>query len=55
MLFAGGEILRGQAAMLWMKGRRYKLCWSGKGDGVGGVGVMLKEELCEVGRVSEIE
>ena len=43
--------------MLGMKGRRYKLWWSGKGDGlekemvwkrrVGGVGVMLKEELCE--------
>ena len=33
--------------ILWMKGRRYKLWWSGKGDGVGGVGVMVKEELCE--------
>ena len=21
--------------------------WSGKGDGVGGVGVMVKEEVCE--------
>ena len=30
-----------------MKGRRYKLCWSGKGDGVSGVRVMVKEELCE--------
>ena len=29
-----------------MKGRRYKLWWSGKGDGFGGVGVMVKE-LCE--------
>ena len=39
---------RGQAAwMLGMKGRRYKLWWSGRGDGVGGVGVMVKEELCE--------
>ena len=33
--------------MLWLKGRRYKLWWSGKGDGIGGVGVMVKEELCE--------
>ena len=33
--------------MLGMKGRRYKLWWSGKGDGVGGVEVMVKEELCE--------
>ena len=33
--------------MLRMKGRRYKLWWSGKGDGVGGVGVMVKDELCE--------
>ena len=33
--------------MLRMKGRRYKLWWSRKGDGGGGVGVMVKEELCE--------
>ena len=32
--------------MLGMKGRRYRLWWSGKGDGVGGVGVMAKEEQC---------
>ena len=39
---------RGQGArMLGMKGRRYKIRWTGKGDGVGGVGVMVKEELCE--------
>ena len=30
-----------------MNGRRYKLWWSGKGNGVGGVGVIVKEELCE--------
>ena len=39
-----------------MKGRRYKLWWSG--DGVGGVGVMVKQELCEkvveVRRVSDV-
>ena len=28
-----------------MKGSRYRLWWSGKG--VGGVGAMVKEELCE--------
>ena len=43
------------ARMLGMKGRRYKQWWCEKGDGVGGVGVMVKEELCEqlveVGRV----
>ena len=43
--------------MLGLKGRRYDLWWSGKGDGVGGVGVMVKEELCEkvveVRRVSD--
>ena len=49
---------RGKGArMLVIKGRRYKLWWSGKGDGVGGVGVMVKEELCEkvveVRRVSD--
>ena len=34
--------------MLGMKGRRYKLLWSGKGDGVGGVGVVVLEGLCEM-------
>ena len=33
--------------MLGMKGRRYRLCWSLEGDGVSGVGVMVKDELCE--------
>ena len=40
-----------------MKGRRNKLRWSEKGDGVGGVGVMVMEEWCEnmveVRRVSD--
>ena len=43
MLFARGEMER----MLGMNCRRYKLWWSAKGDGVGGLGVMVKEELCE--------
>ena len=30
-----------------MKGRRYELWWSGKGDGVGGVGVMVMDKQCE--------
>ena len=30
-----------------VKGRRYKLWWSGNSDGTGGVGVLVKEELCE--------
>ena len=34
--------------MLGMKGRIYKLWWSGKEDGVNGVGVLVKEELCEM-------
>ena len=33
--------------MLEMKGNRYKLWWSGKGDRIGGVGDMVKEEQCE--------
>ena len=33
--------------MLGMKRRRYVLWWSGKGDRVVGVEVMLKEELFE--------
>ena len=40
--------LRGQGArMLVMIGKSYKLRWSGKLDGVGGVGLMVMEELCE--------
>ena len=39
--------------MLWMVGRRYKLCWSEKGDGFDGVGVMVLEEVVEIGRVSD--
>ena len=43
--------------MLALKSRRYKLWWSGNRDEVGGVGVMVKEELCddvvEVKRVSD--
>ena len=30
-----------------MIGGRYKLWWSGKGDGVGGMGGVMKEELFE--------
>ena len=38
---------RGQGSRtLGMKGRGYKLWWSGKGI-VGGMGVMVKEEMCE--------
>ena len=37
---------RGQGArFLGVKGRRYKLWWSG--NSTGGVGVLEKEELCE--------
>ena len=40
---------RGQGARtLRVKRRTYKLWWSGKGDGIGGVGVIVKEELCEM-------
>ena len=40
------------ARILGMKGRRYRLWWSGKEDGVGGVGVMVIEVLC--GNVVEV-
>ena len=33
--------------VLGMEGRRYKLWWSGKRGGIDGVGVTVKEELCE--------
>ena len=39
--------------MLGAKGRSYMLWWSGKGDGVGGVGFMLCEKVVEVRRVSD--
>ena len=42
--------------MMGMKGRRYKLWWSGKGDVFGGVGVMVKElrgKVLEVRRVRD--
>ena len=32
----------GEDWMLGMKGRRYRLWWSGRGDEIGGVGVMVK-------------
>ena len=49
---------RGQGTrMLVMKGRRYNLWLSGERNEVGGVGVMVMEELCEevveVRRVSD--
>ena len=33
------------ARILGMKGRRHKLWWSGKGDGVGSVRVMVRQKL----------
>ena len=39
---------RGQGAQfMGVKGRRYKLWWSGNSDGTRGVAVLVKEELCE--------
>ena len=39
---------RGQGARsLGVKGRRYKLWWMGNEDGTGGVGIMVKEEICD--------
>ena len=46
---------RRNAKMLGMKRRRHKLWWSGKGDGVDGVGVMMEmcEKVVEVIRVND--
>ena len=39
---------RGQRAQfVGIKGSRYKLWWSKNNDGIGGVGILLKEELCK--------
>ena len=32
---------------LGVKGRRYRFWWSEHSNGTGGVGVLVKEELCE--------
>ena len=40
------------ARMVGMGERKYKLWWSSRSDWVGGVRVMVKEELCE--RVMEV-
>ena len=39
--------------MLGMEGRRCKPWWSGKVDGVDGVGVKVKEKVVEVGRMND--
>ena len=40
---------RGQGApFMGVKDRRYKLQWSRNSDSTGGVGVLVKEELCEM-------
>ena len=45
--FLHGVRWRGHSSnMLAVEGRRYKWWWSEKGDGVGGMGVMVKEKLC---------
>ena len=31
----------------WRQGRRCKLWWCGNDDKTGGVGILVKEELCE--------
>ena len=44
-----GARWRGQDfTILEMEGKRHKQWWSGKGDGIGHVGVIAKEKLCEV-------
>ena len=39
---------RGQGVrFVGVRGRRYKLWWSGNNDRIGGVGILVKEELYE--------
>ena len=39
---------RGQGArFVGCRGRKYKLWWSGNNDGIGEVGILVKEELCK--------
>ena len=45
---------RGQGVQfMGAKGRRYKFWWSGNSDGMGGLAVLVKEELCE--KVVEVQ
>ena len=49
MLSTRSEVERAGNSFFFMevKGRRYKFWWSGNNEGTGGVGIMVKEELCE--------
>ena len=39
---------RGEGARFFgVKGKRYKLWWCGNDDKIGGVGILVKEDLCE--------
>jgi len=35
------------ARFLGVKGRKYKLWWSGNNEGIGGFGILVKDEICE--------
>ena len=45
MLSAGSEVERTRSPVYIYN--IYKLWWSGNSDGTGGVGILVKEELCE--------
>ena len=36
-----------EAHFVGTSGRRYKLWWSGNNAGFGGVGILVKEQICE--------
>ena len=38
---------RAGSSFVGCKGRRYKLLWSGNNDRIRGVGILVKEKLCE--------
>jgi len=48
VLPSGSEMERPRSArFLGVKERRYKLWWAGNDSGTGGVGILVKEELCD--------
>ena len=47
MLFAGSEKERRRSSLFGVKGRRDKLWWCGNDNTAGGLGILLKKELCE--------
>jgi len=47
LLYTGSKMERPRSSHYWFPKRRCKLWWSGNNSGTGGIGISVKEELCE--------